>query len=448
MKRAPLTFVLLVVTAGPAAAQTKLTLPEVVARSMENPLARAADYATEAAEAQLSEALGARFPRLQVTGFVAPSPEIDCNDAACTTTSPEDVDINIAGVFGGVRAEVTQPLYTFGKLSSISAAARNAARATRFLEDVVAGDLTVNATRAYYGLKLARELVWMLEDGLEQIVKGLDSIEEALEAGSAEATVQDRLRLETLKAEVEARLTEAREAAAIALAGIRALVGDANADIDETPLEAMPYDLAATAQPYAERALVARPELRAARAAVTSVGALLDYEKARYFPDFALFGGINFAAAHGVDDPPSAFANDPFNTASAQIGLVLRWNLDVASQPARVDRARAETKRVAALAQAAERGTALEVQRAHARASQAKARLAATAAGEQAARGWVASVIQGEAVGVIAAKDLADAYVSYFTLRSRVLQTTFDWNLAIVELQRVAGEFAVPGARP
>ncbi|HUH02536.1 MAG TPA: TolC family protein, partial [Kofleriaceae bacterium] len=177
MNRALVISVLLVTTASPAAAQRKLTLSEVVARAKANPLARAAEHATEAAQARVREARGARFPSLQVTSFLAPSPEIDCVDAACTQTSPEDVTVNVAGVFGGVRAEVTQPLYTFGKLGAITAAARNAARATRFLEDAVAGDLALNASRAYYGLKLARELVWMLEDGLEQIEKGEKTVE-------------------------------------------------------------------------------------------------------------------------------------------------------------------------------------------------------------------------------------------------------------------------------
>lgn len=450
MNRALVITVLLVTTASPAAAQkqNKLTLSELITRAMNNPLARAAEYATDAAEARIREARGARFPSLQVTSFLAPSPEIECVDPACTQTSPEDVTVNVAGVFGGVRAEVTQPLYTFGKLGAITAAARNAARATRFLEDAATGELALNAARAYYGIKLARELVWMLEDGLDEIGKGQQTLEERLAEGSPEVTIQDRLRLQTLRAEVEARLTEAREAEATALAGIHALVGDPNADVDEAPLEAVEYDLAQSPRGYVDKARDVLPQLRAARAAVTSVGALLDYEKARFYPDLALFGGLTFAKAQGVDEPPSAFANDPFNTLSAQVGLVLRWNLEPVSQAARVARVRAEAKRAAAMAEAAELGATLEARRAYARARQAKLRLAATVDGEKAARGWVASVIQGEAVGVISAKDLSDAYVAYFTLRSRVLQTTFDWNLATVELRRIAGEFAATTARP
>jgi outer membrane protein TolC len=438
----------LLATAAPATADTKLTLADVVARSLANPLARAAGHATEAASAQAAEARGARFPRLQVTSFLAPSPEITCEDPTCTTTSPTDVTINVAGVFGGVRAELTQPLYTFGKLSAISAAAQHAAQATRFLEDATAGDLVFNASRAYYGLKLARELVWMLEDGVAEITKGQTTLEERLAEGSPEVTIQDRMRLETLLAEVEARLSEAREAEAAALAGIRALVGDPGADIDAESLEAVAYALAPGNQVYVDRAQVGRAELRAARQAIKSVDGLLDFEKARYYPDLVLLGGVNFARAGGVDNPPSAFANDPFNTLGASLGLVLRWTIDPVSQHARVDRLRAETRRVTALSEAASLGVTMEAQRAHAKAAQAQARLQASAKGERAARGWVASVVQADAIGAASAKDLADAYVAYFTLRGRVLQSTYDWNLATVELRRASGEFVATTARP
>ena len=57
------------------------------------------------------------------------------------------------------------------------------------------------------------------------------------------------------------------------------------------------------------------------------------------------------------------------------------------------------------------------------------------------ARGWMASVLQAEAVGVAAAKDIVDAYTAYFTLRARVLQTTYDHNLAVFALRRTTGEF-------
>src|SRR5688572_27407649 len=181
-----------------AAAPRKLTLAEAIARAQGNPAARAALEGKRAAEGKLTEARGARWPRGTITGFVAPSPKIECVDPDCTRTSPTDVSINIDGVFGGARVELFQPLYTFGKIDAAIEAAGNGVRYSEALADGVAGDMAEQTARAYFGVQLARELVWMLEDGTEQITKGKATLEERLGKGDPEVTVQDRARLETL----------------------------------------------------------------------------------------------------------------------------------------------------------------------------------------------------------------------------------------------------------
>ncbi|HTM20555.1 MAG TPA: TolC family protein, partial [Kofleriaceae bacterium] len=230
---------LVITAAAPpaAAAPRKLTLAEAIARAEANPAARAARESRRTAEGKLAEARGARWPRGQLTGWVAPSPTIDCVDADCTRTDPTDVTINIGGVFGGAKLELFQPLYTFGKIDAAIDAAGNGVRYSQALADGVAADMAEQTARAYFGVQLARELVWMLEDGSEQVAKGKVTLEQRLAKGDPDVTVQDRARLETLEAEVNARLAEAREAEETALAGLRALVGDPEAVPASDPLD-------------------------------------------------------------------------------------------------------------------------------------------------------------------------------------------------------------------
>ena len=157
-----------------------------------------------------------------------------------------------------------------------------------------------------------------------------------------------------------------------------------------------------------------------------------------------MVGGASIARAQGVDDPPSAFANDPFNATRAELALALRWNIEPAMQAARVDRTRAELTRGQELARAARVGVEFAVRDAYNRAEQAAARLEAARLGEKSARGWVASVLQADAVGTASSRDLADAYLAYFTLHSRVLQSAYEWNVALAALARATGELSSP----
>lgn len=427
-------------------APRRIDLHELIALAQAGPRAEMARQDTERARARAGEAEAARYPRLSLTSFVAPSPDIDCQGSDCTRTTPEEVSLSVAGLYGGASLSAIQPVYTFGKLDAVTRAAHAGVRAMGHLEGALAGDIALEAARAYHGLKLARELVWMLEDGLAEIEKAVVRIDERIAEGTGEATVQDRLRVETLQAEVAARLSEAREAEAVALAGVRALTGEPSIDIDDAPLEPVALELGAV-EDYAARARERRPELGAARAGADAARALGELASAGYFPDLVLVGALGIARAQGVDDPPSAFANDPFNATTAAVALALRWQLDPMAQRARVAQARAESRRAQALVELAEQAAGFDVRAAHAQARQARERLQAAERGAQSARSWMAAVLQADAVGAAEAKDLADAFIAYFTLRARHATSVFEWNLATVRLGRAAGEFALPRAR-
>jgi outer membrane protein TolC len=430
--------VLLGVSGSASAAPRRLTLNEAIALARTNPAARAAVAAHRAALAQADEARGARWPRIQLLSFLAPSPEIRCDDAACTRTTPVNVAPNVAGVFAGARLDVLQPLYTFGKIDAAIAGTAEAAQMSEALADGVKEDMTVETTRAYFGVALARELGLMLDDGAEQIAKGKQTLSQRLEKGDPEVTVQDRLRLEAFETDVLVRRSESREKEATALEGLRALVGDREADVAEGGLTPIERDLGDVKEHW-QRAQAGSPELRAAGHGVSALAERTHLEKARWLPDVALIAGVSVARAQGVDDPPSAFANDPFNATQAELAAVLRWSVEPAAQAARVARARAEQERGEALRAGAQAASEFAVRDAYNRAVQADARLTAARQGEKSARGWVTSVLQADSVGTASARDLADAYLAYFTLRGRVFQSIYEWNLAITALERATG---------
>ena len=432
---------LLLTEQGASAAPKRLSLSEVIARVRANPGARAVNADRAAAQATADEARGARWPRLQLTTFLAPSPDINCDNADCTTTSPVDFAPRLEGVFAGARLEVFQPIYTFGKLDAARDAADNAVELSAALGERVKGDMVVEATRAYFGVAFARDLAAMLDDGARQIAKGKATLVERLASGDDEVTVQDRLRIEAFETEVILRLSEAREREATALEGLRALCADRDVDIAEATLTASEKELG-KADGHWQAAQSKSPELRAAKYGVAALQHRHALERARWWPDLLVLAGATVARAQGVDDPPSAFANDPFNATRAELALVMRWNLEPAMQAARVDRTAAEQVRGQELAKAARLAVEFAVRDAYNRAEQAGARLDAARQGEKSARGWVASVLQADAVGTASARDLADAYLAYFTLHSRVLQSAYEWNVALAALARASGELA------
>ncbi len=429
----------------PAAAEAqnpaaeRVDLAELTRLAIRGPRAEMARQDTRRAEARVDEVGAVKYPKLTLNAHAEPSPDITCIGDDCARTDPGDGLTGFSGIAGGAKLEARQALYGFGRSGPILGAVRAAAQATAFLEDAVAGDLALEAARAYYGLKLARELTLMLEDGLIEIAKALANIDEHIEDGSGEATLQDRLRVATLQAEIQARLSEARQAEAIALAGARALAGNDSLDIDQEPLAPVELQLSPVAD-YVAQANAARAEIKAARAGAEAAHAKRKFESAQYLPVLFLFAEYELNRATGVDEPPTLFARDRYNHHFFRAGIALRWEIDWFAQRAKVAGARAQAHQADALVELAQAVAGFDARRAYAEASQAKARMDAAQKGEKTARTWVASVLQARIIGAVESKDLADALIAYFTLRSRYVTSVYEWNLATTRLRRAAGQ--------
>lgn len=432
---------LVLMPAVAAAESPKLTLDQVIAKAIANPRVQMAQADRDAAAARVSEADAARLPRIKGTAFGTLSPEINCLDPACTMTDPQNFAWQFDGLFGGAQLDVTQPLYTFGKISHARSAARAGLAAQQALANEAAGDVAVDAARAYWGLKLARELGYMLEDGIETITKAQANFDDR-----KDVTIQDRQRVAVLLAEAKAQRADAAQAEAQALAGLRAVTNTPEADIDDAELAAIDHPLPEAAQ-IAEAAK-RRPQSVAAASGAKAAEELARQQAAYYYPDFAIVGSALIARAQGVDDPPGVFANDPYNRSGAGLVLALQWQIEPWTVKARTERARAEAHKMKAQSALAALGASYDAETAASEARAAKNKLEATTDGEKAARAWLASVLQNEAVGTAEAKDLADAYIAWFQMKARWAQAVSQWNVAVVRVGRATGEFRAPDPRP
>jgi outer membrane protein TolC len=425
---------LVLVPALAAAEPPKLTLDQVIAKAIASPRVRMAEGDREAAAGKVAEADAARFPRVKATAFGTLSPEINCLDPGCTMTDPQNFAWRFSGLFGGAQMDLTQPVYTFGKISHARSAARAGLAAQQALANEAAGDAAADAAKAYWGLKLARELGYMLDDGIETITDAQKHFDER-----KDVTIQDRQRVAVLLAEAKAQRADAAQAETQALAGLRAITNDPQADIDDlelAPVERKLADLART-----DDVAKLRPQSVAAASGAVAAKELAAFEAAHYYPDLAVVGTAFVARAQGVDDPPGAFANDPYNRTGAGIVVAIQWQLEPWTVRAKTAQARAAAHKAKAQAELAAVGAAYDAATALSEARAAQDKLDATGVGEKAARAWLASVLQNEAVGTAEAKDLADAYIAWFQTRARWLQAVYQWNLAVVRVGRATGEF-------
>jgi outer membrane protein len=436
-----------------------------------NPGLAAGEKATAGIEAQLLEAKRSYYPTGELNSLLAQSPRIQCytnekdkdghyipdttggyncpNTGAPIGTSSEGFlrAITPAGVFTRTELKLIQPIYTFGKLSAGVAAAESGVKASQERQVGIMADLELNIRKAYWGAKLARELLSTLNEGSKYLEQAEKKVEDELADGSGDVTVTDRLRLRTTRSEIDARILEAKRGADLARSGLRALIGPGaptDLDVDDEPLDPLSIP-GRTADQYAEAALRSRPEVKALQNMVAAKRSLADLESRKQYPDLFLVGTAAYAYASSVDTPVNAYYTDPFHSFSAGLAAGFRMPLDLFVKNARAAKLRAEADEAEQKRSEALNGIAFEIEKANAELKEAEERIKVVRKGEKAGRQWIAAVAQNLAVGLAETKDFSDALMAFFQARVRYAQSVYDYNIAAATLTRATGtDVAMP----
>ncbi|HEX4403558.1 MAG TPA: TolC family protein, partial [Polyangia bacterium] len=358
---AALTFI----TFGARAAHAKkMTLPELLELARQaSPGVQAAGAVIEQSEAQVSEARRNWLPQGSLLSILAPSPKINCYPATtdgskrmdvgqtdqnnCVqTSSPEAriTDVNWTRFFTRTEVNLIQPVWDFGKISAGVDAAQAGVGISQEKQNAARADVEQNVRKAYWGLKLARDILDMLDTGSGYVDDGQKQLDKDLEKGTGSATVTDKLRMRTVRAEVDARILEAKRGQQFARDGLRVLLGpQAPADVDVDDDDFAPVDVKDHPVTYYEDlARYNRPESKLLDYAVKAKGALAQLERRKEYPDLVLIGTAAFARAQDVQDPNNAFMSHYFNSTTAGVAAALRMQLDIGPRIARAMRVSAE----------------------------------------------------------------------------------------------------------
>jgi outer membrane protein len=468
MTKAKLYPVLIIVLCLPTAAVARsYKLDEILDLARKgNPGLAAGEQATAGIEAQLLEARRSYYPTGELNSLLSQAPRITCTgeqgatdakgqplpaEQNCVQTEALGTDssglsgflrgITPRGVFTRTELKLVQPIYTFGKLSAGVAAGESGVKASQSRQFGLVADLELNVRKAYWGAKLATEILATLNEASGYLDQAQKKIEDELAEGSGDASVTDRLRLRTMRADIDGRILEAQRMADLARVGLRALIGSeapADLDVDADPLETLKVPDRPLNR-YEDEARESRPEVKALDHMVAAKRALAQLESRRQYPDIVLIGTAAYAYASSVDTPQNAYLNDPFHALGAGIAAGFHMPLDLGVKNARAAKLQAEAKEAEQKRREALNGIAFEVEKAHTELTEASKRTKVMQKGEKAGRQWIAAVAQNIAVGVSEAKDFSDALLAFFQARVRYLQSMYDYNIAAAALTRATG---------
>ena len=208
----------------------------------------------------------------------------------------------------GVRGTV--PIYTFGKIESIKRAAEAQVRYNEWDLEKGRQQVRMDVRRAFFGLMLARDALYIADDVLGKLNKAIDNTSGKIAKGDTSVDDGDRLRLEIYRDELLARVAEARRGETYATAALRFLTGvQSSFDIPDEPLK-MPETPLGPVVRYLTAARLFRPDVNLARSGVAARRAQVDFARAQLFPNIGLGLGFNYAVAPSATPQNTAVIGD------------------------------------------------------------------------------------------------------------------------------------------
>jgi outer membrane protein TolC len=341
------------------------------------------------------------------------------------------------GLMWQVGIDGAIPIWTFGKISGLWSAADAQVAVGEHEVTKERNQARLSVRKAYYGLQLARDALVLMEEATHRISGYIDRIAEKVAEGEGDDVELVKLRMHA--ADLEAKESQARQEARSARASLRFLTGVTGPfDIPDEPLTKARHRLGPLAR-YMAAARLFRPEINMARAGVLARRAQLELEKSRFYPDLALALSAKWAYAPEVTDQNNPFVRDNLNYFYYGALLALRWKLDFLPKAARLAQTRADLAEMEATEQYALGGVGLEVEKAFVEAREAERRLDAMTRAAPYARQWLVKVQQGIEIGTYDDEDIVDPAKEYALKKFAQMSATFDYNLAIANLELATG---------
>jgi outer membrane protein len=429
---------------GPKEERLVLSLAELIQRAIDkSPEIGEIRSDIEGARSELEQVKGAYYPQLESTAFFGPvkdAKEPEIRDGRITDPSPA-LSTSSIGVFGTLDLTMTQPLYTFGKLSNRKEAAFRGVRAKESRLAEKKGQIAFKVKELYYALILARGGVEAAGEAQEFYEDARKRVQRLLELNSLNVRESDMYRIEAYQADSLRFKAEAEKGVKVSHFALKSLIGlppEAEFDLAEKEMSVRKEGLAPL-ESYLRKAEATRPELKQLAEAISAQEFQVKAATSDRYPSFfaALHGSL--AGAPGRDVLYNSYIRDDFNHAYAGVVAGLRWTFDFGISRGKVDKMRAEYDKMKHRKAFAEMNIPVQVVKNYQDHLEWKKAAESYRKAATASRKWVLAAMSDFDMGVGTAYDLLNAIDRYGHNQGRYLEALFRYNLSLAELEYAAG---------
>ncbi len=456
---------ILTFTSSSLAAETKqkkqvetLNLQQLIDLALQNsPELAAIKAGVKAAESEVKQAKGGYFPQLDVDGIIGPvndaeKPYVEVDPTKLTSNgkyigeivenTPND-ELHGVNIFGRLELTITQPIFTFGKISNRYKAALEGLGAVKSEIDKKKGEIILKVKELYYALVLANMGSEAADESDDFFSDIQNKVRRLLKLGSTNVSTTDLYRIEAYRAATKHFKSKAERGGRVTYEALKKLIGyppekDFRIDTKELPTK---LPSLAGQEKCIQEALAKRPEFAQLKKSLSAKKYMIDAKKADLYPSFFLLVKGNFADAPGREEWDDPYIDDKYHSASIGVVLGGTWHLDWGIGMAEVDKEKAEYESLTNSLLVAKRDIALQVMKYYQDVLEAYDGVQTYEKAAKAARKWIVAAISNFDMGLGTVNDIIMAIEKYSENRGEYLSSLYDFNKSLARLSYAIAEY-------
>ncbi|MGA2228053.1 MAG: TolC family protein [Syntrophobacteraceae bacterium] len=438
-------FITLNCLASQAAEQRVLSLEQLIQMALEtSPELKMAEQDILAAKGDYKQAKGGMLPQLDFVAIGGPVNAADVPTVTVVRNTGYLVghDFPGIGVFGSLDLTITQPLYTFGKISNRKDAAALGVEVQSAAREKKRNEVVLYVKELYYAYLIAAQGKSAAREADNYINDAGKRIRRLLELKAKNVDPSDLYRLDAFSAEVRAFAAKADSGANTSYAALKSAIGlPENGDfrLAVTEMPKNPENLGSQEE-YVQRALANRPEIMQVKKGAEARGKLVCAAEADLYPTFFASGLASVAGAPGRQTFDNTYIIDEFNHTWAGLIAGAQWHFDFGIGKGKLDKARAEYQKMRNTQELAERNIPVEVVKYYQDTVEAEKSYAAYEQAAIGSRRWVVTAFSNFDLGIGTARDMFDAIDRYGKNQGEYLRALYNYRVGLARLDYATGQ--------
>lgn len=393
-----------------------------------------------AARAELAQAEAGYYPQLDTLTVVGPVENTRRPRVVNGRITDPSAD-NAVGIFGRTDITLSQPLYTFGKLSNLKEAAQHGVRVNELKLSQKRNEIVLRIKELYYALVIAGEGIEAAKGATDYFDEARNKMNRLIQMGSRNVMESDLYRVDTYRAGIVRSHAEAEKGVKIAYYALKSLCGIPvgqdfeAADKTLSLMEAIPDG----SEGFVKQALADRPELLQLNAALEARKRTVDAAQSELYPSFFAAAHGSFAGAPGRQTFHNPYISDDFNHAEAGVVVGLTWHFDFGITRGKIAKERAGYEQLAHTRANARLNIPIEVIKYYHEAREWRTAVDAYQKATSASRKWVVAALTSFDMGTGAADDMLRGIERYGESLGKYLEALFSYNVALAQLDYATG---------